>query len=208
MDLITESVKQIETLAEHGGCAGAGVLLDVDPREIPCQFEQGTVMSAAFGGRSAVFTTWDPIRAMTKISYMFGAPLDTPPVRGAACAIINVVLGFLCMSRVLHPCQESCHASCRDNLGREIAGKKIFCIGSLSKREHEFSPSFVAGPADADIILVTADGLIAEGTGDIIEEYGKDRRIISIGPSTAGVARLREFGHWCPHGRSAPDKPS
>ena len=123
MDIITESVKKIEALLEHGGCMDAGVLLDVDPDAVICQFERGASMSASFGGKSADFATYDPIRARTKVSFMFGAPLDTAPVRGAACAIINVVLGFLCMSRVLHSCPESCHVSCRDQMLQEIAGK-------------------------------------------------------------------------------------
>jgi hypothetical protein len=202
MDIIIESVKKIEGLLEHGGCTDAGVLLDVDPDAVICQFERGASMSASFGGKSADFATYDPIRARTKISFMFSAPLDTRPVRGAACAIINVVLGFLCMSRVLHSCQESCHGSCRDQIENEIAGRKVFCIGSKGATDPGLCNYVTDTPSDAEIILINGEGLISQGTGDIIANHKFAKRIICIGPSTAGVARLFEIEHWCPFGRS------
>jgi len=204
MDIVVESVKKIEELAEHSGCTDAGVLLDVDPDTPICQFEQGAAMSAAFGGRSAVFTTYEPLRARTKISFMFGAPLDTPASRGAAVAIINAVLGFLCMSRALHSCPATSHADCREDLLRELAGKQLFCFGSMGRSAGVFS-SIARNPSEAEIILISGDGLIAEGTGDIIGTYKNAKRIICIGPSTAGVARLFEIEHWCPYGRSCLD---
>ena len=205
MDIVIESVKKIQVLLEDSGCTDAGVVLDVDTDADTCQFESGATMSATFGGRSADFATHDPIRAPTKISFMFGESLDTPPVRGAACAIINVVLGFLCMSRILHACPESCHASCRNRIHQEIAGKMLFCIGSLGKTERDFSRHVTGNLSDAEIILITGDGIIAKGTGDIIENYKNTKRIICIGPSTAGIARLYEIEHWCPFGRSGID---
>lgn len=205
MDIVIESVKKIEGLVENSGCTDAGVVLDVDPDEEICQFEKGASMSATFGGRSADFTTYDPIRAPTKISFMFGAPLDTLPIRGAATAIINVVLGFLCMSRVLHACQESCHASCRERIHQELDANRLFCIGSPGKRELDFSRNLTSDPSEADIILINGGGIIAQGTGEIIETYKNTKRIVCIGPSTAGIARLYEIEHWCPFGRSSRD---
>jgi len=201
MDLIIESVKKIEGLLEHSGCTDAGVLLDVDPDTVICQFERGASMSATFGGKSTDFATYDPIRVHTKVSFMFGAPLDTPPVRGAACAIINVVLGFLCMTRILHSCPESCHASCRDQMGKEIAGKRLCCIGTLGAVSSELCKDVTDDPVNADIILINGEGIIVMGTGDIIGNYKSSKRIICVGPSTAGVARLHEIEHWCPFGR-------
>jgi hypothetical protein len=205
MDIIVESVKKIENLAEHSGCTDAGVLLDVNPDAPICQFEQGATMSAAFGGRSAVFTTYEPMRARTKISFMFGASLDTPASRGAAAAIINAILGFLCMSRTLHSCPATSHADCREELVRKLAGKKLFCIGSMGRSGSGIFSSIAENPTEAEIILISGDGLIAEGTGDIIGTYKNTKRIICIGPSTAGVAHLSEIEHWCPYGRSCPD---
>ena len=57
-------------------------------------------------------------------------------------------------------------------------------------------------PADADIILINGEGLIVPGTGDSIANLKDTKRIIGIGPSTAGIARLQEIEHWCPFGRS------
>jgi hypothetical protein len=202
MDIIIESVKKIEVLLEHSGCTDAGVLLDVDPGVVICQFERGASMSASFGGKSADFTTYDPLRARTKVSFMFGAPLDTLPTRGAACAIINVVLGFLCMLRVLHACPESCHVSCRDQILKEITAKKLFCIGSMGAVEPELCNHALDNPSHADIILINGEGIITEGTGDIIGNIKNSKRIICVGPSTAGIARLHEIEHWCPFGRS------
>lgn len=204
MDIIVESVKKIEALAEHGGCSDAGVLIDVDSHYTVCQFEQGVPMTAMFGGRSAVFTTWDPIRAPTKISFMFGAPLDTSPVRGAAAAIINVILGFLCMTRILHACPASSHAECSGEMAKELTGKRVFCIGTMGKTGSHGLINPVENPSDADIILINGEGIISDGAGDIIVTWGKTKRIICIGPSTAGIARLYELEHWCPFGRNCP----
>lgn len=201
MDIIVESVKRIQGLSEHGGCADAGVVLDVNPDATICQFEQGAPMSATFGGRSAVFTTFDPIRAPTKIAFMFGAPLDSAAVRGAAVAIINVILGFLCMSRVLHPCQESSHVACHDEICRELGGKNLYCIGAMGKSGPAAFGHVTQNLAEAEIILINGEGLIGRDTGDVIEENRQRCRVICIGPSTAGIARLYELEHWCPYGR-------
>ena len=202
MDIIVESVKRIQGLSEHGGCADAGVVLDVNPDATICQFEQGAPMSATFGGRSAVFTTFDPIRAPTKIAFMFGAPLDSAAVRGAAVAIINVILGFLCMSRVLHPCPESSHAACKNEIQPELAGKNLYCIGSMGKTGPSAFGHVTQDISAADIIIINGEGLIGKETGDIIEANRQRCRIICIGPSTAGIARLYELEHWCPYGGS------
>lgn len=205
-DIVTESVKKLEVLLEHSGCTDAGVLLDVDPDTQNCQFERGACMSAAFGGRCAEFVTYDPIRARTKISFMFGAPLDTPAVRGAACAIINVAAGFLCISRVLRACQPSCHAACIGQLAKEVADKKIYCVGGVVKIREQFKNNMVSDPLDADMIVIAGEGIINTGTGDLVEKYKGAKRILCIGPSTAGVARLQELGHWCPFGRTCAEK--
>lgn len=205
-DIITESVKKLETLLEHGGCADAGVLLDVDPDAVNCQFERGACMSAAFGGRCAEFVTYDPIRARTKISFMFGAPLETGSVRGAACAIINVAAGFLCISRVLRACDPSFHPECLSHLIREIHGKKLYCVTDIPVLEEGVRNSLVTKPSDAEIILLSGEGLIDAGTGDLVEKYKASKRIIFIGPSTAGVARLNDAEHWCPHGRISSER--
>ena len=200
MDILIDSVNKLETILEHSGCEEVGVLLDVKPDAVNCQFDWGACMTASFGGRSAEFVTSDPIRAQTKISFMFGAPLDNPSVRSAACAMINVATGFFCLSRVLHACPGSRHADCLKKLGTVIQGKKIFCVGSMPAIENASSVQIVTSYKDADLVLVNAEGIIDTGLGDLIAECKDKKRIICLGPSTAGVARLQQIEHWCPYG--------
>lgn len=202
MDIIIESVKKIEKVLEHSGCAEGDILLDVDPAIKNCQFEHGACMTASFGGRIADFVTYDPIRARTKISFMYGAPLDTPSTRGAAAAIVNVVMGFFCLVRVLHACPESAHIPCLTELKQEIGGRRLFCVGRMPEIEREFAGLLVDNPEKADFILINGDGITLAGTGDLVERYIGSDRVLCIGSSVTGVARLHEFRHWCPYGRS------
>ena len=200
MDILIDSVNKLETILEHSGCEEVGVLLDVKPDAVNCQFDWGACMTASFGGRSAEFVTSDPIRAQTKISFMFGASLDTPSVRSAACAMINVATGFFCLSRVLHACPGSRHTDCMKELMTIIQGKKILCIGGIPAIENAFPSYIVTNLKDADLILINAEGVIDAGLGDLIAESKNTKRIICLGPSTAGVARLQQIEHWCPYG--------
>jgi hypothetical protein len=203
MDIIRESVTKVKDILEHGGCGEGDVLLEVNPDARNCQFEKGACMTASFGGRTADFVTFDPVRARTKISFMYDAPLDNPSTRGAASVIVNVITGFFCLSRVLHACTESSHPPCLGELKREVGGKKVFCIGSMSEIEHHFVGMVVSDPDSADVILISGEGMIAEGTGDMIERYKGEKRIVCIGSSVAGVCRLHLLEHWCPYGRSS-----
>ena len=201
MDIIRDSIKKIREILEHGGCGEGDVLLDVNPDARNCQFEKGACMTASFGGRSADFITFDPIRARTKISFMYDAPLDTVTTRGAASAIVNAITGFFCLSRVLHACPESCHAPCLQELRAGTSGKQLFCIGSIPAIEYS-GGIITQDPEKADIILIGGEGIIGDGTGDIIERYREKKQVICIGPSPAGIARLATLQHWCPYGRS------
>jgi hypothetical protein len=200
MDLIIDTVKKLESMMKDSGCEESGVVIDVRSSTVNCQFERGVCMTASFGGRSADFITYDPIRANTKISFMFGTPLDTPKVRGAAVVIVNVAAGFFCLSRVLHSCPESEHAGCCRQLIGILKEKKIFCMGSMPAIESAFTSAIVKNPQDADVILMNGEGIIEKGTGDVIRTYKDTKRILYLGPSTAGVARLNQFELWCPFG--------
>lgn len=202
MDIVVDSVKKLEELLEYSGCSDGGVILEVEPDAVNCQFEKGACMVAVFGGKCGVFTTFDPVRACTKISFMFGSPLDTPEVRGAACAIINVTTGFFCLVRALRPCNKSAHLTCRKKLAEEVAGKIVSFLGSAAQTEITSGLSVVSDYSQADVIFINADGLIEKTTGDIIIKYRKDKRIICVGPSTTGISRLYEIEHWCPFGCS------
>jgi len=203
MDIIRDSVLKIRELLEHGGCGEGDVLLDVNPAARNCQFEKGACMTASFGGRTADFVTFDPIRARTRISFMYDAPLDTLATRGAASAIINVVTGFFCLSRVLHACPESSHATCLGELQTEIANLRVYTVGEIPGSGHHFRGQIVSDMEQADIILIGGDGIVSSGSGDIIERYRGKKRIIGIGPSVAGICRVHQIEHWCPYGRSS-----
>jgi hypothetical protein len=200
MDIIIESAKKIKAFLENSGCEEGSVLLDVDADIVYCQYDKGACMVATFGGRSAEFVTQDPIRAQTKISFMFGATLNTPSMRAAACSIINVTAGFFCISRILHSCPESFHADCHKKLESEIKGKRIFCIGSMPALETALRNYVVKDPYNADVIFINGEGIVSQDTGGIIQNYKDTKRILCVGPSTAGVARLNQIELWCPFG--------
>ncbi len=202
MDLIKEAVTRIREIIETGGCSEGGVLLEVNPLAKNCQFERGACMTAEFGGRSGDFVTFDPIRARTQISFMFDAPLDTQGTRSAAAAIVNAVTGFFCLSRVQHACMESCHGRCLAQRVEELDGKRIFCSGEIPEIETTFRSLVVHDPLNADVILIGCEGLIAPPTGDLIVQYRDKKRILCIGSSVTGVAKVHQIDHWCPYGRA------
>jgi len=205
MDLITDAVKRLEEFMECSGCEDNGVHLEVDPDAKTCQYERGACMTASFGGRTAEFVTDSPIRAMTKISFMFGAPLDNPATRGAACAIINVATAFFCLSRVRRACLVTSHSACLRELAEELAGRRIFCIGPVPALARAHGVYLAEDTGGADIILVNNEGLITPDLGDLLAGPAKGKRIIFLGPSTAGTCRLLQGEHWCPYGLPMPD---
>jgi len=200
MDLIIDTVKKLESMMRDSGCEDSGVVLDVNTGTVNCQFERGVCMTASFGGRSADFITYDPVRATTKISFMFGSALDTLPVRGAAVAIVNVAAGFFCLSRILHSCPESSHAECSRQLAHELVGKKIFCTNNIPAIERVSKSTIVKDPQDADVIIINGEGILEESIGEIYRTYKETKRILFLGPSTAGIARLNQLELWCPFG--------
>ena len=54
-------------------------------------------------------------------------------------------------------------------------------------------------PEDADVVLVTGDGLIGDDAG-ILSELSKEK-VLYLGPSTVGTAQLLHCEHFCPFGR-------
>jgi hypothetical protein len=59
----------------------------------------------------------------------------------------------------------------------------------------------VPTPEEADFILVVGDGLIDPATGDLLSLHTGKKRILFLGPSTAGVSVLMGYPHWCPYGK-------
>lgn len=187
-------------MLEDCGISDNPVVFEQEQEVIRCAYEQGALLRVTFGGRSAGIASYDPIRTTTKPSFMFGASLNKPALRSAAAGIINVLTGFLCTSRRLHACSPECHTPCMTELASLIAGKKIWCCGQMSPIRDKFSATLVEKAGDADLILVTADGLVSNEGDQIPETPGEE--VFFIGPSTAGVATLTHGCHFCPYGRT------
>ena len=200
MHIINKAVTLIESMLEDCGISDNAVVLEQEKDVVRCAYEQGALIRVTFGGQSAGIATNDPIRTRTKPSFMFGASLNKPGLRSAAAGIINVLTGFLCTSRRLHACNPDYHTPCNAELSARITGKKIWCCGQMQPVRDQFSAHLVEMAGDADLILVTADGMVSDEGGLIPEEPGDG--VLFIGPSTAGVASLIHGCHFCPYGRT------
>jgi hypothetical protein len=66
--------------------------------------------------------------------------------------------------------------------------------------ETAFRGSIVTNHQDADVILLNGEGVINGETGTILTNQKNSTRILCVGPSTAGIARLNQIEHWCPFG--------
>jgi len=199
MHIINKAVILIESMVEDCGISENPVILDQETEVVKCAYERGALLRVSFGGRSAGIATDDPIRTTTKPSFMFGANLGKPALRSAAAGILNALTGFLCTSRRLHACIPEDHLPCLRELEQAISGKKIWCCGAMDQVRDRFSSQLVAFPEDADLILVSSDGMISDENGIIPEEPSE--KYLFIGPSTAGVAILTHGCHFCPYGR-------
>jgi hypothetical protein len=201
MDIIHSAIKKLESRIEGSGSEEGIVRIDTDPDRVICQYEKGACLRALYGGRSAEFVTMDPLTATTRIGFMFGARLEKLPQRAAACAILNVVAGFFCISRVLKSCPPEAHRECIAALRCEIGQARVFLVGMLPAAMGKFD-HVVNDPKDADILLIVGDGMIQPGTGELIKKYRGAKRILFLAPSTGGVSALLGCEHWCPFGRA------
>jgi hypothetical protein len=66
--------------------------------------------------------------------------------------------------------------------------------------ETAFRNTVIKNIQDADVILINGEGIIEKSTGEIVRDYKETKRILCLGPSTAGVARLNQIELWCPFG--------
>ena len=200
MDLIRTAIKRLESRLEGSGSEEGVVRIDTDPDRITCQYEKGACLRATYGGRSAEFVTMDPLTATTRIGFMFGAGLEKPNQRAAACAILNVVAGFFCISRVLKSCHPEAHRECLAALRCEIGNAPVCLIGMVPTAGEKFG-HVVHNPDEAAVLLIVGDGLLQPGTGELIQQYRGLKRILFLSPSTGGVSALLGCEHWCPFGK-------
>lgn len=200
MDLLTEAVKRMEKTVHGSGAEDATVTIARDPDVVYCRYEKGAYLKVVYGGRAAEFVTSHPIEARTKIGFLFGAPLEKMPQRAAAAAILNVTSGFFCLSRVLRSCDPARHRDCLLTLKNEIGGKQVFPLGLPANALADL-PSVVPDIDQADVVLINGDGAIEKGTGDLAGRIRGEKRVIFLGPSTAGIRAFFDCEHWCPFGK-------
>lgn len=196
-----DAIKRLETILADSGCEDGIVTLGVNYDADVCQYPKGVCMEGHFGGRSGQFVTSEPIRANTRISFMFGAPLANPKQRGAAGAIVNAVSAFLCLARKPRPCTPNCYGPCLAELSREVAGQRVYLVGPMPVLERALKDQMADSPEAADLLLVTGDGMTTDAGVACIDEYRGRKRMIFLGPSAAGVSGLLNLEHWCPYGR-------
>ncbi len=201
MNIIEESVQKMEEIIHDTGCEDGAVELRRNPGAVPCQFERGTCIEACYGGKTAEFVTGDPVEATTRISFMFGASLTTPKMKGAACAILNVLSSFLCLARNVRACGKEDHPACLGQLQDRFFGRRIFIVGDIPLSSSGLAGSLVSDPRSADLILVGSDGLSGEDLTEVIRSCSTGAEIVCIGPSTAGFAGIQRIERFCPYGK-------
>ncbi len=199
MHPINSAVQALVPMMEECGIAESPVLLTPDYDLPRCAYEKGVPIQVIFGGRSAVFVANEIIKATTKASFMSNAPLKKASQRAAAAGILNAVTGFLCTTRKLHACRQEEHSECRAELATKILNKRIYCYGDMPDARKLAGSLLVNRPEDADVVLVTGDGLIGDDAG-ILSELSKEK-VLYLGPSTVGTAQLLHCEHFCPFGR-------
>lgn len=199
MHPINSAVQALVPMMEECGIAESPVLLTPDYDLPKCAYEKGVPIQVIFGGRSAVFVANEIIKATTKASFMSNAPLKKASQRAAAAGILNAVTGFLCTTRKLHACRQEEHSECRAELATKILNKRIYCYGNMPDARKLAGNLLVNRPEDADVVLVTGDGLIGDDAG-ILSELSKEK-VLYLGPSTVGTAQLLHCEHFCPFGR-------
>ena len=204
MNILKKAVLQVEMMIEGCGYEHNAVTLTTKNDTNLCVYENGILMQASFGGRTADFVTDVPTHATTKPSFMFTAPLTKRPQQSAAAAIINVLTGFLCISRKLHACSPEHHEICIRELQKKIGDKTLYCAGTLSCIRQSFQNQITDDIKAADLILVSGDGLLGEEGERVGDAFipESDTEILFIGPSSSGVSSTLHCEHFCPYGRS------
>jgi hypothetical protein len=198
--MIPEAVEKLGMLLGGSGLEEGVVTLKRNPDAPRCQYERGVCIEAHFGGGYGQVTTAYPLQATTRISFMRGAPLQSPEERTAALAILNAAGGFLALARRLHACRTEDYPACLSDLREALGTSRVACIGNAAILPHELGTPLIS-PEEAGVILVVADGAIAPATADRIDFWRGKKRMIFLGPSFPGLCALLNLVHWCPYGR-------
>ncbi len=201
MDIIKYAVERLQSATHDSGLEDGDIVLRVNPGEVLCQYERGACMEAHFAESVAEFVTMDPTRVKTRLSFLFGGEFGTPRQRAAAGAIINAVAGFLLISRIRRSCLPESHSDCLIDLSQRIGSAAMYPLGKIPKIQENFGQHVVADPETADLILVNGDAMISPEGDALLDRFVGKKRILFLGPSTAGTCSLLKYEHHCPYGR-------
>jgi len=201
LSILTDAVKKLEDKIAGSGCDHGTVSFKKTSGSKICPYVKGECIAVAYGGKNCEMVTSHPLEVATKISFMYGKPLNTSVQRTAACAIINVLSNFMCFTRIAGACDESSHEDCLNELKIEIGGSKVYLNGNLAGLSEKIKESVVENPDDADIIIVSGDGLFEDDKLAVTEKYRDSKRLIFTGPATVGVCIMENLEHWCPYGK-------
>lgn len=200
MGIIEDAVTELEKTIEGSGCEDSAVVLRRNPDAVNCQYEHGVCLEALYGGRSGEFVTGDPVEATTKISFLFGTILANNTAKSAACAVLNVIATFLCISRKVRACPSSAHSPCLEQLRERIGGRRVYLIGNCQVIAREFGAQITDDPASATVLIINNEGVLKDDVMEILATCGGHREIFCIGPSLSGVADLNHLERFCPYG--------
>ncbi|KAF1078950.1 hypothetical protein [Methanogenium sp. MK-MG] len=201
MSCVTEAVEKMEELTRGTGCHDCNVKIERQPDAPACRYERGVNLKVGFGGAASDVVTHYPLETTTRIPFMFGAPLESPEQRTAACGIMGVVARFLCLCRRAQACGPEDHERCFLNFCSVFDGKKIYVNGALPDLIRLLGKRTVSSPEEADVIVVGGDGLFSADCLAVTDHYRGKKQMVFVGPSTAGVATFLNEEHWCPFAR-------
>ncbi|MDD3976785.1 hypothetical protein L1994_08280 [Methanomicrobium antiquum] len=201
MNIISKAVKELETKIYGSGCDDGVVTFSKVQKPEKCQYLNGECIKASYGGKHVEIATSYPLELKTKVSFMYGQPLDSPVQRTAACAILNVLSYFMCFSRTARACGKDSHDACLKELKEIIGDKKVFLNGFTPEISNIVSENIAACPEDADIILVSGEGLFDDEKLNITEEFLTKKRVIFTGPETSGICTIENHEYFCPYAR-------
>jgi hypothetical protein len=199
--LLADALASLEEAVEGSGCEHAKITVRRSPDAPRCQYVRGACVSACMGGKTGYLSTNDPVETTTGATSLFSATLASPQHVTAAVVIANALAGFLCLARPLAACRKEDYAPCIERLRDEIGGAPVFLVGKVPVAEEAFSRQRVETPGDAEVFVVSADGLLSETGRALLDQAMGTTRIILLGPSTVAVANLAGQEHWCPFGR-------
>ncbi len=201
MSLVNDAVEIMEKKLSGSGCDHGAVKLSRCPGGEICPYLEGTCIEALYGGKKVQIATSYPLEVKTRVSFMYGESLDSPVQRTAACAILNCLSSFMCFPRISDACPAGCGEKCLVELREETEGRKIFLNGTLPGLSKGLSDRIVADPGEADLILVSGDGIFSDEGLGICEKYRREKDMIFLAPGTSGLANMVGLRHWCPYGR-------